>query len=95
MLTGTCKTIENSYGCVICQTRHFECQPIYSQHILSQSKHGIDRREHLFPFTLVDPNNGGAVMDLEYLTEKDALDRNRVRRANGSDYRWIQAREQK
>jgi hypothetical protein len=30
-----------SYGCVRCQQRHYTGQPIYQQHILHQSKHGI------------------------------------------------------
>ena len=29
------------YGCVKCQVQHFEDEPIYKQHILRQSKHGI------------------------------------------------------
>jgi hypothetical protein len=29
------------YGCVKCQKYHFECDPLYQEHIMSQSKEGI------------------------------------------------------
>ena len=32
---------KNSYGCVKCQEIHYEGQPIYREHLLYQSKHGI------------------------------------------------------
>jgi hypothetical protein len=32
----------NHYGCVKCQTRHFEDEDIYAKHIYWQSRHGID-----------------------------------------------------
>lgn len=35
----------NAYGCVICQIYHYEGEKIYTEHILSQSKHGISKRE--------------------------------------------------
>lgn len=31
----------NQYGCVKCQARHYEDEPIYQEHISFQSKHGI------------------------------------------------------
>ena len=34
-----------SYRCVKCQEHHSEGQPIYRQHILHQSKHGISRQQ--------------------------------------------------
>lgn len=37
-------TIIRSYGCVKCQTRHTEGEPLYSAHLFHQSKHGIDMR---------------------------------------------------
>ena len=33
--------IINYYGCVKCQDYHYEPEPIYQDHILSQSKHGL------------------------------------------------------
>ena len=36
---------ENEYGCVRCQAWHGESDgPIYAEHIMHQSKHGIRRR---------------------------------------------------
>jgi hypothetical protein len=32
----------NHYGCVKCQTRHYEDEDIFAEHIWHQSKHGID-----------------------------------------------------
>jgi hypothetical protein len=32
----------NSYGCIRCQTRHFEDDPVYELHLRFQSKEGID-----------------------------------------------------
>lgn len=29
------------YGCVKCQTEHFECEPAFREHLMQQSKHGI------------------------------------------------------
>lgn len=29
-----------SYGCVKCQTRHYEYEPIFEQHKYHESKHG-------------------------------------------------------
>lgn len=29
------------YGCVRCQTYHTEGQPLFAEHIMSQSKHGV------------------------------------------------------
>ena len=38
----------NSYGCVKCQTRHFEqIGEDYQNHLLHQSKHGITRESFL------------------------------------------------
>jgi len=38
---------ENEYGCVRCQAYHRESDgPIYAEHILWQSKHGIRRAAH-------------------------------------------------
>lgn len=31
------------YGCVWCQSFHFEGDPLYAQHLLGQSKHGLQR----------------------------------------------------
>ena len=31
------------YGCVICQTQHFEYEALYDDHLTWQSKHGIQQ----------------------------------------------------
>ena len=35
--------IQLSYGCTKCQKRHFDHEPIYNQHIMFQSKEGLDQ----------------------------------------------------
>jgi hypothetical protein len=37
-----CPTIRY-YGCVKCQAYHFEGEPLFQEHILDQSKHGIQQ----------------------------------------------------
>ncbi len=31
----------NAYGCVRCQETHYEDEPIFREHLLCQSKHGM------------------------------------------------------
>jgi hypothetical protein len=81
------------YKCPLCDVRLTYCVPMMvgggANYFFTVAKSA----EPLIPFELVDPNAGGAVYDLEHLTEKEAIDRNRIRRANGSDYRWIKAKQ--
>ncbi len=48
----------DAYGCVKCQTTHYKAQPIYRQHLLFQSKHGISRQPitQAVNWQLVDPS---------------------------------------
>lgn len=34
------------YDCVACQEIHYSNQPIYKEHILNQSKHGVQPHYH-------------------------------------------------
>lgn len=45
-----------SYGCVRCQTRHYEYEAVYQEHIHSQSKHGTE----IVPIPVADTRKGDA-----------------------------------
>jgi hypothetical protein len=34
---------EPGYGCTLCQAEHYRSEALYLEHLMYQSKHGIDR----------------------------------------------------